>query len=149
MSGGDRLFLLLVVAPTVLAILYFGLLASDVYVSESRFVVRSPDKPASSGLGILLKSAGFSNAGDEIFAAHDFVKSRDALRELNKNHEVVRAYSRPAISMFDRFNPLGMDGSFEDLFEYYLKKIDIQYATTSSITTLTVRAFTPADAQSM
>jgi len=51
--------------------------------------------------------------------------------------------------MFDRFNPLGWDGSFEDLFEYYLKKIDIQYATTSSITTLTVRAFTPGDAQSM
>jgi len=147
--GVDRLFVLTVVVPTVLATLYFGLLASDVYVSESRFVVRSPDKPSASGLGVLLKSAGFSNAGDEIFAAHEFVKSRDALRELNKNQAVARAYSRPAISTFDRFNPLGMDGSFEDLFKYYLKKIDIQYATTSSITTLTVRAFTPGDAQSI
>ena len=149
LRGVDRLFVLTVIVPTVLAVLYFGLLASDVYVSESRFVVRSPDKPAASGLGVLLKSAGFSNAGDEIFAAHDFVRSRDALRELNKNQAVTRAYSRPAVSMFDRFNPLGWDGSFEDLFEYYLKKIDIQYATTSSITTLTVRAFTPGDAQIM
>jgi capsular polysaccharide transport system permease protein len=147
--GVDWLFALTVIVPTALAILYFGLFASDVYISESRFVVRSPDKPAASGLGVLLKSAGFSNAGDEIFAAHDFVKSRDALRELNKNNEVARAYSRPAISMFDRFNPIGADGSFEDLFKYYLKKIDIQYETTSSITTLTVRAFTPADAQKM
>lgn len=145
--GVDRLFLLTVVLPTVLAVLYFGLFASDVYVSESRFVVRSPDKPAASGLGVLLKSAGFSNAGDEIFAAHDYVKSRDALRELNRNNAVKNAYGNASVSIFDRFNPLGTDGSFEDLFDYYRKKVDIQYATTSSITTLTVRAFTARDAQ--
>jgi capsular polysaccharide transport system permease protein len=145
--GVDRLFVLTVIVPTALAILYFGLFASDVYVSESRFVVRSPDKPATSGLGVLLKSAGFSNAGDEIFAAHDYVKSRDALRELNKNREVARAYTRPAISIFNRFNPFGLGGSFEDLFKYYLDRVNVQYATTSSITTLTVRAYTPGDAQ--
>lgn len=143
----DRLFLLLVVAPTVLAVIYFGLLASDVYVSESRFVVRSPDKPAASGLGVLLKSAGFSNAGDEIFAAHEYVQSRDALKMLNRGNDVVRAYGNGSISIFDRFNPLGLDGSFEDLFDYYRGKVRIEYATTSSITTLTVRAFTPRDAQ--
>lgn len=63
----DRLFLATVILPTALAVLYFGLFASDVYISESRFVVRSPDKPAASGLGFLLKSTGFANAGDEIF----------------------------------------------------------------------------------
>ena len=90
-SRVDRLFVLTVVAPTALAILYFGLFASDVYVSESQFVVRSPDKPAASGLGVLLKSAGFSNAGDEIFAAHEYVRSRDALKDLNRNDAVVNA----------------------------------------------------------
>lgn len=143
----DRLFILVVVIPTALAALYFGFLASDVYVSESRFVVRSPDKPAATGLGVLLKSAGFSNAGDEIFAAHEFVRSRDALKELNKDNSVERAYSSRNISIFDRFDPLGIDGSFEDLFDYYRDKVDVQYATTSAITTLTVRAFTPEDAQ--
>ena len=102
-----------VLVPTAIAILYFGFLASDVYVSESKFVVRSPDKPSASGLGVLLKTAGFSNAGDEIFAAHEYVKSRDALRELNKNGAVEKSYSDPSISIFDRFNPLGLDGSFE------------------------------------
>jgi capsular polysaccharide transport system permease protein len=143
----EPLFLLTVVVPTALAILYFGLFASDVYVSESRFVVRSPDKPAASGLGVLLKSAGFSNAGDEIFAAHDYVKSRDALRDLNRNDAVANAYGNSGISIFDRFNALGLDGSFEDLYNYYLKKVRVDYATTSSITTLTVRAYTPQEAQ--
>ena len=141
------LFLLTVVIPTAIATIYYGLLASDVYISESRFVVRSPDKPAASGLGVLLKSAGFSNAGDEIFAAHEYVRSRDALRALNSNNAVARAYGSSAVSMFDRFNPLGVNGSFEDLFRYYQGMIDVEYTTSSSITTLIVRAFTPEDAQ--
>ena len=142
----DRLFLITVVAPTILAALYFGLFASDVYVSESQFVVRSPDKPAMSGLGVLLKSTGFSNSGDEVFAAQDYVRSRDALRALNRNDAVKRAYGDHDISIFDRFNPLGRNGTFEDLFNYYGKNVAVQYDTTSSIATLTVRAFKPEDA---
>jgi len=147
LSGVYRLFLILVVAPTVLATLYFGLFASDVYVSESQFVVRSPDKPTTSGLGVILKTAGFSNAGDEIFAAHEYVQSRDALKSLNRNNEVARAYGNSSISIFDRFDPLGINGTFEDLFDYYRGKVRVEYATTSSITTLTVRAFTAQDSQ--
>ena len=147
LSRVDRLFLLTVVVPTALAVLYFGLFASDVYISESRFVVRSPDKPATSGLGVLLKSAGFSNAGDEIFAAHEFVQSRDALKELNRDNAVVRAFGNSSVSIFDRFNPLGLSGSFEDLYDYFRGKVTVDYATTSSITTLSVRAYSPQDAQ--
>ena len=145
----DLLFVGTVLVPTAAALLYFGFFASDVYISESRFVVRSPDKPAASGLGMLLKSAGFSNAGDEIFAAHDFVESRDALRALNSKGQVEQSYTRPGVSILDRFNPLGLDGSFEDLYDYYLGKVAVEYASTSSITTLQVRAYTPEDAQRM
>ena len=142
------LFLLTVIIPTALAIIYFGFIASDVYVSESRFVVRSPDKPTVSGLGVLLKSAAFSNAaGDEIYTADNYIQSRDALRALDRNKAVVRAYSRGGISVFDRFNATGLRGSFEDLYEYFEKKVSVDYDTVSSITTLTVRAYTPADAR--
>jgi capsular polysaccharide transport system permease protein len=142
----DKLFLLVVVLPTVLATLYFGFFASDVYVSQSQFVVSSPDKPAASGLGILLKSTGFSNAGDEVYAAQEFVRSRDALHELNKKDAVEHAYGNSSISVFNRFNPVGLNGSFEDLYGYYLGKIKIQYDAGSSIATLSVRAYTPQDA---
>lgn len=141
------LFLLLVVLPTLVATIYYGLIASDVYVSESRFVVRSPDKPSVSGIGVFLKSAGFSNAGDEIYAADEYIQSRDALRALNRNGAVVRAYGNRDISIFDRFNPLGWDGSFEKLFEYFGKRVRVDYETTSAITTLTVRGYTPQDSQ--
>src|SRR5438309_8849570 len=141
------LFLLTVIIPTCLAILYFGFIASDVYVSESRFVVRSPDKPSVTGLGVLLKSAAFSNAGDEVYAADDYIQSRDALRALNRDNAVARAYSNPSVSLVDRFDPLGMDGSFEELYNYFRKRIGVDFDATSSITTLTVHAYAPQDAQ--
>lgn len=142
----NPLFLITVVVPTMLAVIYFGFVASDVYISQTQFVVRSPDKPATSGLGVLLKSVGFSNAGDEIFATQDYVVSRDALRALNAKNAVEIAYTRPGISVFDRFDPLGWNGSFEDLYDYYHRKVGIEHDATSSITTLSVEAFTADDA---
>jgi capsular polysaccharide transport system permease protein len=149
LGSANLLFLATVVVPTVAATIYFGLLASDVYVSQSQFVVRSPDKPAATGLGVLLKSVGFSNAGDEIFITQDYVKSRDALRALNQGGAVEKAFSNPSISAFDRFNPFGWDGTFEDLYNYYIGKIRIEHDTTSSITTLSVEAFSAGDARRM
>jgi len=140
------LFLLTVLIPTVASILYYGLFASDVYISESSFVVRSPDKPSAGGFGVLLKTAGFSNSNDEVFAAQDFIRSRDALRAIDRNREFEKSYSSPSISIFDRFNPMGLTGTFEDLYRYFAGKVDVNYDSSSSITKLTVRAFRPRDA---
>lgn len=139
--------MLIVIVPTVIAIVYFTFLASDVYISESKFVVRSPDKPASSGLGIILKTAGFSNSSEESFAAEAFVTSRDALRSLNKGRAFEEAYQRPNISIFDRFGALDSSGSFEELFKYYLAHVHVDHDTSSSIATLRVRAFSGKDAK--
>lgn len=145
--GISPLFFLTVIVPTLIATIYYGFLASDVYISESRFVVRSADKPMSTGLGFLLKSTGFSSGGDEIFAAQDFVLSRDALHALNKRGDFARAFASKRISVFDRFDPAGWDGSFEGLFKYYKGKVSIKQESPSAITTLTVKAFTPEDAR--
>ena len=148
-ARADRLLLLVVVLPTLVAIVYFGFLASDVYVSESQFVVRSPDKPASTGLGILLKSTGFSKAGEEVYAAQEYIQSRDALKALNDHGAIARAYGNEDISIFDRFNPLGLSGTFEDLYRYYRGKVGVAYDTTTSVTNLSVSAFNAEDAYRM
>lgn len=143
----NPLFLVTVVMPTFLAILYFGFFASDIYISESRFTVRSPEKSTPTGLGALFKSTGFGNSGDEIYAAQDYVDSRDALKALNRDAAFAKAYSASSISAFDRFGGMGWGTSFEDLYKYYKKKVDVKYETSSSIATLTVRAYTPQDAR--
>lgn len=143
----DWLFLLTVVLPTILAVLYYGVVASDVYVSESRFVIRSPEKPSSSGLGIILNTAGFANAGDEANVAKSFISSRDALAAINRNGQVAASYGASSVSIIDRFNPLGTGGSFEDLHKYFTGKVEADYDTGTSITTLSVRAYNPEDAR--
>nr|WP_255325714.1 hypothetical protein [Sphingobium sp. 15-1] len=143
----SALFIFTVLIPMAVAVLYFGFLASDVYVSESRFVVRSPDKPASSGIGILLKSAGFTNAGDEVYAAKDYVVSRDALSALNQGDAFRKASSQNSIFYFDRFGTLFSGSTFEDLYKYFQNRVRVDHVASSSITTLTVRAYTPQDAQ--
>lgn len=143
----DRLFLVFVVVPTAIAAIYYFVFASDVYVSESRFVVRSPDKPAQTGIGVLLKGVGFSNAGDEIFAVRDFVVSRDALRQLNHDGFVTKAFTRPGISVFDRFDPFGRATSEEKLFKYYQKHVAVDYDASSSILRLYVRGFDSQSSQ--
>jgi BexC/CtrB/KpsE family polysaccharide export inner-membrane protein len=141
------LLVITVIIPGLVAILYYGLFASDVYISESKFVVRSPDKPAATGVGILLKTAGFSNANDELYAAHEFIKSRDALRDINSDGRFARSYSAPTISVFDRFAPMGYGTTFEDLFKYYNKKTTLVFDSSTSMTTLSVRAYNADDAK--
>ena len=146
LSRINRLFFLTVVVPTVLATIYFGLIASDVYVSESRFVVRSPDKQMGSGLGALLKGAGFSRAQDDSYTVHDYVLSRDALKEINDKLGVGKAFASGHVDLFSRFGGLDFDVSFEALHRYYQKKVEMLQDSVSSISTLTVRAYTAQDA---
>lgn len=148
-SGINRLFLMTVAAPTVLATLYFGLMASDVYVSESRIVVRSPDRQVATGLGALLKGAGFSRAQDDSYTVRDYVLSRDALKEIDDTLSVGKSFASDSVDRVSRFGGLDFDTSFEALHRYYQKKVDIQQDSASSITTLTVRAYTAQDAQNI
>lgn len=145
----NRLFLLTVAVPTTLAVVYFGLMASDVYLSESRFVVRSPDRQVATGLGALLKGAGFSRAQDDSYTVHDYALSRDALKEINDKLAIGKVFASRDVDVISRFGGLDFDNSFEALHRYYQKKVDVQQDTASSITTLTVRAYTAQDAQSI
>jgi len=140
------MFMLVVVLPVMAAIVYYGFLASDVYVSESEFVVRSPQKASISPLGAMLQTAGVGNASAEADAAQSFAVSRDALRGLNANGAFEKAYVRPGISIVDRFNPLGRWGSFEHLYRYFQGKVSLHQDSATSIITLNVRAYTPEDA---
>ncbi|KAI3590491.1 Capsular polysaccharide export system inner membrane protein KpsE [Cupriavidus sp. U2] len=144
----DRLLVCTVIIPTILATVYYGLIASDVYISESRFVVRSPEKESQASLvGALLQSTGFSRSQDDIYAVNDYVLSRDALSVLNQDDYFLKAYSTKDADFIGRFPAFDFDRSFEGLFRYYKKQVDVTLDSTSSITTLTVDAFKAEDAR--
>lgn len=145
----DPIFLVTVAIPTFLAILYFGFIASEVYVSESRFVVRSPDKQTSSALGALLKAPGVSISGDEIFAVQEYVVSRDALKALNRDGFVDRMVAGPGLDRFERFYSFGFDNTFEGKYRFFQRRVNVQNETASSISIMKVRAYSAKDAFTM
>ncbi|MGE4323839.1 MAG: hypothetical protein AB7E60_12535 [Sphingobium sp.] len=103
--------------------------------------MRSPEKETQSGLGALLRTPGVSAAGDEIIAVQDFIVSRDALQELNKGKYVERSFSAPHIDMFSRFGGNWSSISFESLFKYYKKRVEVKPGGTGTVLAVTVRAY--------
>ncbi len=141
----NALFFASVVLPTAVAGVYFGAFASDIYVSEARFLVRNPQRPQTSGLGALLQGTAFSRAQDDTYSVHDFIRSRDALREIDARVGFRTKFSRPTVDFVNRFPGIDPDDSFEALHRYYQKQVNIDYDTVSGISILRVHGF---DAQS-
>lgn len=151
----NRIFLLTVLFPTILAIIYYSLVASDRYISESRFVVRSSKgQSTSSLLGGLLQGGGVSSGGfslsgssDDAYSVHDYILSRDALAELDKNLQVRKAFNGRGFDFATHFPGLEWwDDSFEALYRYYPRRVSIEFDSKSSVTVLRVSAFTAEDA---
>lgn len=144
------LFIFTVVIPTLLAAAYYGSYASNIYISESSYVVRSPNqKSAASGLGAMLEGAGFSGftkAPDDVYTVSKYVRSRDALDFLQTKLDLKSAWQNEHIDLLHRFDPLDWDGSQEALYEYYLKRVSVMVDPASGITTLNVSAFDPETA---
>ena len=148
-KGINRLFLYTVVIPVTLSIIYFGLIASDVYISESRFVVYSPSQNFSaSGLGSLLGSMTGNNSSSAANNIHDYIDSWDAMSALDQAYNLKLVYGNHQIDMIDRFG--GLLYPFVnnvELHRYYQSMVLDSIDSTSGITKLTVHAYSAADAQ--
>lgn len=145
----NPLFLLCVMVPGVLAGCYYGLFATDVYVSESRFLVRGPQAKGGIGVEALFMGAMGSRAPDEASSVHDYVLSRDALRVVDAAMDLRRAFGKPSIFLLSRFPWIDGDSSFEALFRYYLTKVSFNVEPASGICVLTTSAFDRAEALRM
>lgn len=144
-----RLFLLCTVIPTLLAAGYFGLIASDVYISESTFAVRNQEQKTQTGLGSLLQGAGLARVDDDSNAVQAFILSRDALKVLDDELGIGKAFAGAQVDLFSRFGKLPWRGGFEYLLLYYREKVTVSADSSSSIITLTTSAFTADEAYRM
>ncbi|MGE0797617.1 MAG: hypothetical protein AB7G13_11210 [Lautropia sp.] len=145
----SRLFAATVLVPTLLSSIYFGLIASDLYTSEARFVLRSPQRQTPTMLGAILQGAGFTRAQDDSFVVHDYVLSRDALQKLDRDLGLRRHFTAGTVDWPSRFAAIDRDDSFEALHRYMQKHIRIEPDPISSITTLRVSAYDAATAHAI
>ncbi len=138
-------FLLVVVLPTLLASLYFGLVASDRFVSESTFVVRSAKSPLPGGLGGLLQIAGITRSQDDSYSVQGYLLSRDAVEALSKRLPLREMFSRPGADAVARYPNLYYGKSAEELFQYYKSRVDVVHVAATGLTSLRVQSFRAED----
>jgi capsular polysaccharide transport system permease protein len=155
LRGLNSLFTYTVVLPTLLSALYFGPIASNIYTSESRLVLRTPEKQqsSSSGVSALLQGAGGAAAGGshsqaDPYSVMSFILSRDALKQLNDELHLDKKFGSKDVDIVKRFAGLDWwNNSFESLYYYYTGNIVLVVVDPlSSIVTVTVTAFNPDDA---
>ncbi|WP_104884469.1 capsule biosynthesis protein [Pasteurella multocida] len=143
----NTLFKYIVILPTCCSIFYFSLWASDIYISQSSFVVRTPKNQAAlSGVGALLQSSGFARAQDDTYTVQEFMRSRSTLELLEKNIPIRQFYEDKG-DLFSRFNPLNIFSEQEAFYQYFSKKLSVNFDSVSGIATLNIRAFDPKEAQ--
>ncbi len=140
-----------VIVPTLVASLYYGLIASDVYVSESRFVIKAPDRQQSSSspLTSLIQSTGLGGGAEQSREIIGYLRSRSALSDLSERVDVRGAFASSEADYFSRFPLFYQSDSFEDLYEYYASKVTAATDAETGLTLLTVNAFTPEDARAL
>jgi capsular polysaccharide transport system permease protein len=133
--------------PTLIAGVYFFAIASDLYSSEAKFIVRSPKQVQTSGIGALLQSTGVGRAEDDTAAVQDFIMSRDAVRKLDHQNNLRDVLSRPEGDLVSRFpGVLFWRKDFEALFWRYDHFVTVETDTATGVTTLQVKAYRPEDA---
>lgn len=143
-----RWFALVVVLPTGLAILYYGIFASDMYVSESRFVIKSPNQKQQqfSTLANLIQTSGLSSGQEQTNEVLDYVRSRDALKGLQRQTDVKALFQSSRADFFSRYPAPFVRDRFENLYKYYDHMVDTRIDHDTETAVLTVKAFTPKDA---
>jgi capsular polysaccharide transport system permease protein len=140
-----RMFLLIVVLPTLLVAGYYFLIASDQYESEAHLMVRTAETTPTTGAGIgqVLNLAGGSTAAQtDAMSVADYLTSHDAVDTLNRRVGLVQRF-RPAGA--DVLSRVKADPTAETLLKYYRKQVSVRYNSETGITTVKVRAFHPRD----
>jgi capsular polysaccharide transport system permease protein len=140
-------FIVVVVVPTVVTAIYFFTIASPRYVSEARFVIKSQSQNVPSSLGVALQSVGLGLSQNDAFAVHEYLKSRDAVNDLQRRLDLRKILAARAADPLSRY-PRPWEGeSNEDLYKSFQRFLTVGFDSTNGISTLRVESFTPEDSR--
>jgi len=137
------LFVVCFVVPTLAGALYYGIIASDRYVTEVKFAIRpsvgTADKAAPDAVGT---SAGVvsSTIAQDTLITQEYVLSRPMLEEIEAQLPIREWFGRDSIDFASRLDP---EKPIEKALRYWKRRVSIDVESASGIMGLTVEAFDP------
>ena len=137
---------LFVALPTLLATLYFGLIASDQYAVEVRFAVRGSNGTQSGDLlGVFsgIPASSGSTVTDS-YIVIDYMQSRELIDKLDSRIGLKKIYTRPDVDYLSRFDA---SLSAEEFVKYWRKMLKASFDSASQVVAVEVKAFAAEEAK--
>lgn len=133
--------------PTLLAAVYFFLVAAKQYETEARFVVRSAARPEMPGGLSFLVQLGLARSQDDSFIVQEFMTSRDAIEKLRARLPLEAIFNRDGADFLARYPSLIYGPEAEEFYRYFQRMVTVVHTDKTGISTLRVRAFRASDAR--
>jgi capsular polysaccharide transport system permease protein len=137
--------------PTTATTVYYAFFASDQYASSGHFVVRhrNENNAALSSLSVLgLGTTGTSSLPD-MMVVNDYMTSMQIIKDLAPLIDLRAIYDTTKADALARLKPArGQDTiSDERLLDYWRTMVAVHFDTSTGLSIVEVRAFTPDDAK--
>jgi len=137
------LFVLCFVLPTLAGAIYYGLIASDRYVTEARFAIRpaigSSEKATPDSVGTNSGVPAQMVAQDTLIT-YSYILSRPMVEVIEKQLPIREWFGRDSIDFLSRFDP---DKPIEKFLKYWKQRVEVDVESSSGIMSLWVEAFDP------
>lgn len=125
--------------PTLIAAIYYSMIASPMYATRAEFVIQQAESPAASGLGGLFSGTQFATSQDSI-AVQGYLQSRDAMLRLDDSLGFRTHFAAPTVDALQRLDD---PTSIEAAYSIYQKYVKISYDQTEGIIKMEVSAPDP------
>lgn len=128
-----------VVGIFCIAVLYFGVMVSDRYVSRADVLVKQADQIKMLPEALSILEVGGSSHQDVLLIQH-YLQSWDLLSTLDRELDLKGHYQSHQADFFSR---LSGDASREDFIEYYRKHLTLHLDDLSGVLTIELQTFDP------
>ena len=132
----------------VLAIIYWGLVASDRYVSEAHVIIQQTDTPMNQPMDLssLLGGSGAPNRADQLLL-RDHLLSVDMLLKLDAELDLREHYSDRRRDPISRM--WSADMSQEWFYRHYLSRVSVEFDEYAGVLVIRTEAFSPEKARAV
>lgn len=132
----------------VLAVVYWGFLASDRYVSEARVIVQHTDVSGGQSMDFGSILAGMGGGGrSEQLLLRDYLQSVDMLKKLDGKLHLREHYSDPSNDPLSRM--WWSDESLERFHRYYLSRVHVDFDDYAGVLVIRAEAYDPETARAI
>jgi capsular polysaccharide transport system permease protein len=140
--------LALALAASVLSVLYWGVVASDRYISESHVIIQSTsfDSGQTLDLASFLQGATPGNIFEQLLL-RDYLLSTDLLKDLDAKLNLRAHYSDSRHDIVSRL--WGKDEKLEEFHDYFLSRVNAEFDDYSGVLVIRAQAYDPETAHAI